>query len=177
MGETQIFTCQTGPLSLALRVVEGDRAALPRVPRGVSSLGTGQVSVREAYGREAQWGAPGGRGFCLERKRAFGGVVLGRTGRSIKQGEQKTRKHWCWEEPKLPKGFVSLGIDLHDLLWPSVLVSHQALLFLPLKCIFMFSFLIQFTHYARLLFLKYHLDPVTSQLKTFQGFLLSLDQE
>lgn len=99
MGEMQIFTCQTGPLSLALRVVEGDRAALPRVPRGISSLGTGQVSVREADGREAQWGAPGGRGFCFEWKRAFGGVVLGRTGWSMKQGEQTTRKHWCWEEP------------------------------------------------------------------------------
>lgn len=52
MGEMQIFTCQSGPLSLG--VVEGERAAVPRVPRDLSSVGAGQVSAREADGGEAQ---------------------------------------------------------------------------------------------------------------------------
>lgn len=39
MGEMQIFTCQTGPLSLALGVVEEDRAALPNIPRDLSLWG------------------------------------------------------------------------------------------------------------------------------------------
>lgn len=90
------------------------------------------------------------KGILFRTKKGFRRDGAGRTGRSIKQGEQTTRKHWCWEEPalwevqevyrneghgvicslfsrfptfdkiilvpKLPKGFVFLGIDLHDLL-------------------------------------------------------------
>lgn len=56
------------------------------------------------------------KGILFRTEKGFRRGGAGENWRSIKQGEQKTRKHWCWEEPKLPKGFVSLGIDLHDLL-------------------------------------------------------------
>lgn len=35
MGEMQVFTCQTGPLSLALREGEGGGAVSPGFPREV----------------------------------------------------------------------------------------------------------------------------------------------
>lgn len=46
----QIFTYQTGIVSLALRVGEEERAVLLRVPREMASLGAGQVSVWKADG-------------------------------------------------------------------------------------------------------------------------------
>lgn len=80
----QNFTCQTGPLSLALRVGEEDElppsSPLVRVPRELASLGADQVSVREAEGRGA------------ERREAGENLV------SREQGEETTRKHWCLGE-------------------------------------------------------------------------------
>lgn len=62
---------------------------------------------------------------------------------------------------------LSVGIDFHDTCPTpnfSFPVSHQALLFFPLKCICMF-FQTNLPITARLLFLKYQLDPVPSLLQ------------
>ena len=51
MGEMQVFTCQTGPLSLALREGEGERAVSPQGFQGRCLPGGGQ-GFREASRRE-----------------------------------------------------------------------------------------------------------------------------
>lgn len=48
-------------------------------------------------------------------------------------------------------------------------MSHQALLFLPLKCIFMFSFLIQFTHYCQTIVSKISLGSCHLSTQNLSG--------
>lgn len=120
--------------------------------------------------------------------------MLGRTGWSVRQGDETTRKDWCLEEPAFWEGTGSLwshwviyslfsrfptlqnyfgdkvaqGLCFfgHWPFWPSFPVSHQVLLFSSIKMQFhIFSPLSNLHTTARLLFLKYLLDHVSSLLK------------
>lgn len=78
MGEMQIFTHQTGPLSLALS--GWGRAAPPAL------LGKGQASGGRHMGGRTLVKSPRRRGFCLEWKRAFRQGAVGRNGWSTSEG-------------------------------------------------------------------------------------------